>query len=60
MRRETIHITSHDGYRLKVLVYRPDGPSEGPATGLLWLHGGGYLTGMAAMAGMRGCTMPLT
>ena len=54
MRRETIHITSHDGYRLKVLVYRPDGPSEGPATGLLWIHGGGYLTGMAAMAGMMG------
>ena len=28
--------------------------SDQPVTGVLWIHGGGYITGMASMAGMLG------
>lgn len=28
--------------------------SQSPATGVLWIHGGGYITGFAAMAGLLG------
>lgn len=54
MKREEITITSEDGHELKILVYRPESVSVGPATGVLWIHGGGYITGMALMAGMMG------
>lgn len=39
---------------MNILIYRPDKQSEGPVTGVLWIHGGGYITGMASMAGMMG------
>ena len=54
MRMEKIHIVSEDGHRMKVLVYRPDTLAGEPSTGVLWIHGGGYITGMAAMDGMMG------
>ena len=45
--RETVRL---DG-GLKLIVLRPDGPGRsGP--GILWIHGGGYTTGMAAMVYM--------
>ena len=47
MRRKTIHIDS-SGYRMKLIVL---GPRERKdlVPGILWIHGGGYVTGMAAM-----------
>ncbi|MGN1136591.1 MAG: alpha/beta hydrolase [Oscillospiraceae bacterium] len=40
---------------MKLLVYRPQGNGHtDTATGVLWIHGGGYLTGMASMAGVMG------
>lgn len=54
MQKQTIHITTEDGYRMKILIYRPDGTTGSFATGVLWIHGGGYITGMASMAGMMG------
>lgn len=54
MKKERIHLTCEDGHRMSILVYRPDSPSGEPVTGILWIHGGGYITGMASMAGMMG------
>ncbi|MGM9736086.1 MAG: alpha/beta hydrolase [Candidatus Cryptobacteroides sp.] len=54
MKKEKVVITCEDGYRMKVLIYRPDVAGDSPVTGVLWIHGGGYVTGMAAMAGMMG------
>ena len=54
MQKQTIHITTEDGYRMKILFYRPDGTTGSLTTGVLWIHGGGYITGMASMAGMMG------
>ena len=40
------------GRRIKILVFRPTGAKKAPAQtpGILWIHGGGYATGMAEMA----------
>ena len=54
MRKVKVLISSHDGHSVKVLVYSPDSPSEDRTTGVLWIHGGGYITGMPSMAGMMG------
>lgn len=54
MNKERILIDSGDGHRMPVLVYRPDRSSDQTVTGVLWIHGGGYITGMASMAGMMG------
>ncbi len=35
--------------RMKMILMRPE-RQEGPVPGILWIHGGGYVTGMAAMA----------
>lgn len=51
---QTLHITCADGHRMKVLAYHPVEPATEPAVGVLWIHGGGYITGMASMAGMMG------
>jgi acetyl esterase/lipase len=48
---ETIKIPRSDGSRMKLLVVRPEQPIE-PATGVLWLHGGGYLLGFPEMVFM--------
>lgn len=34
---------------LKLLILRPKRSPEEPQPGLLWIHGGGYATGMASM-----------
>lgn len=39
---------------MPILVYRPSQSSNLPVTGVLWIHGGGYITGMASMAGLMG------
>lgn len=52
--KEQISITCEDGNALKILVYRPEKVAGSLATGVLWIHGGGYITGMASMAGMMG------
>lgn len=52
--KEQIDISCEDGNKLKLLVYRPEKASDSLATGVLWIHGGGYITGMASMAGMMG------
>lgn len=54
MKKERLHIICEDGYRMSVLIYRPDTSTDGHTTGVLWIHGGGYITGMASMAGMMG------
>lgn len=37
------------GRKLKLLVVRPEEPAEEPRPGVLWIHGGGYVTGMPEM-----------
>lgn len=55
MKRQTLHILRSDGTKMKILVYSPQGKDMSqPATGVLWIHGGGYFTGMASMAGFLG------
>ena len=55
MKRQTLHILRSDGTKMKILVYSPQGKEMSqPATGVLWIHGGGYFTGMASMAGFLG------
>ena len=45
--REIRHITAPQGSQ-KLIILRPAGQA-GPVPGILWIHGGGYMTGMAAM-----------
>ena len=52
--KKQISITCEDENELKILVYRPETVADSIATGVLWIHGGGYITGMASMAGMMG------
>ena len=54
MKKKRITVTSEDGHSMPVLIYSPDKSSDQPATGVLWIHGGGYITGMASMAGLMG------
>lgn len=54
MKKKRININSEDGYSMPVLVYTPDRSPDMLVTGVLWIHGGGYITGMASMAGMMG------
>jgi len=46
--RETIHIKVA-GRRVPLLILKPE-MSKGNASGVLWFHGGGYMTGMKEMA----------
>lgn len=48
MIKETRRINTPDGWR-KVLILRPAEPYS-KCPGVLWLHGGGYATGMSEMA----------
>ena len=42
-----------NGNRIKLLVLKPDMPEkEKKKPGVLWIHGGGYITGMAEMVYM--------
>lgn len=50
MRAETIRIPMA-GKKLKLLVVKPEGV-EGERPGVLWIHGGGYVTGMPKMVYM--------
>ena len=45
--REIRHIPARTG-RQKLIILRPAG-QKGLIPGILWIHGGGYMTGMAAM-----------
>ena len=45
--REIRHIPARTGHQ-KLIILRPAG-QQGPVPGILWIHGGGYMTGMAAM-----------
>ena len=45
--REIRHIPARTGHQ-KLIILRPVG-QKGPVPGILWIHGGGYMTGMAAM-----------
>ncbi len=47
MKRKTIYIDS-SGYRMKLIELCPR-ERRGLVPGILWIHGGGYMTGMAAM-----------
>jgi acetyl esterase/lipase len=40
------------GRDIKILIFRPTAARKAPARtpGVLWIHGGGYATGMAEMA----------
>jgi acetyl esterase/lipase len=48
---EKIKITRPDGSTMKLLIVRPE-HQQGQATGVLWLHGGGYLLGFPEMVFM--------
>ena len=39
-----------DGYRMKMLILQPKKRPAGGSPGVLWIHGGGFATGMAEMA----------
>ena len=39
-------IKKHESEPIRVCVYRPLQPTGKPEAGLLWLHGGGYCTGV--------------
>lgn len=54
MQMRKIYIEREGGKKMKVLIFRPKGRESAPQTGVLWIHGGGYLTGFAAMAGLLG------
>ena len=45
--REIRHSPARTGHQ-KLIILRPAGQKE-PVPGILWIHGGGYMTGMAAM-----------
>ena len=45
--REIRHIPARTGHQ-KLIILRPAGQKQ-PVPGILWIHGGGYMTGMAAM-----------
>ena len=45
--REIRHIPARTGHQ-KLIILHPAG-QQGPVPGILWIHGGGYMTGMAAM-----------
>lgn len=46
-------IPTDDGRTMKLMIVRPEGAVRSePATGVLWLHGGGYLLGFPEMAFM--------
>ena len=45
--REIRHIPARTGHQ-KLIILRP-AVQKGPVPGILWIHGGGYMTGMAAM-----------
>ena len=44
-------VIDSDGCRLKLLVLRP-ADSNTKRTGILWIHGGGYVVGMPGMVHM--------
>ena len=47
MRHRKVFITTPSG-RMKLIILEPEEKSS-PVPGILWIHGGGYTTGMAAM-----------
>ncbi len=47
MKRSILHIRD-SGARMKLIVLQPR-ERQGLLPGILWIHGGGYMTGMAAM-----------
>ena len=47
LQNELKHIET-SGRKMRVIVLRPEGQKE-PLPGILWIHGGGYTTGMAGM-----------
>lgn len=47
LKREIRRMPAHGGHQ-KLIILRPAGQRE-PLPGILWIHGGGYMTGMAAM-----------
>ncbi len=50
MKKEKIKVPSA-GRDVECIVLRPD-RAEGPVPGILWIHGGGYVLGMAGMVHM--------
>ena len=47
MKKKTVHIRV-SGHRMKLIILSPE-TSAGPVPGILWIHGGGYMLGMASM-----------
>ncbi len=50
MKSHTVRIPRPDGSRMGVLTLQPREPGDSLRTGILWIHGGGYMTGMKSMA----------
>ena len=51
MRYQTIRLSiPMKGHTLPALLLMPEKRPSAPVPGVLWLHGGGYMTGMAEMA----------
>ena len=50
MKYKTHRITiESEGHPLRLLILQPIGAANAPCTGVLWIHGGGYETGMPEM-----------
>lgn len=56
---KTHRIVRSDGKRMGVLVLSPRDEADTLRTGILWIHGGGYITGMKSMAKWVGRPKPL-
>lgn len=54
MKLRKIYIDRKSGKRMKILIFSPGGKRDEATTGVLWIHGGGYITGFAAMSGLLG------
>lgn len=50
--RSIVHVTSEDGALVEVRVHAPR-PDGNPRAALVWIHGGGYVMGAAAMDDAR-------
>lgn len=50
-RGKSVWTTAHDGERLRLCLYRPDGaPQSTPCPVILYIHGGGFVLGQPEMA----------
>ncbi|MCR4823778.1 MAG: alpha/beta hydrolase [Bacteroidales bacterium] len=59
IRSRRTKIERSDGKRMGLLILRPGDGADTLRTGILWIHGGGYISGMKSMARWVGRPKPL-